>query len=386
MSASASVALLERLVAFDTTSRNSNLELIEFVRGYLEDLDAAVELVFNEERSKANLFATLGPTDRPGVVLSGHTDVVPVDGQDWHSNPFRLSARADRLYGRGTADMKGFIAVCLALAPEFAARTLHTPVHFAFSYDEEVGCLGVRDLLSALARRPVRPQACVIGEPTGMQVIRAHKGKLSLRCHVHGVEGHSSLPQCAVNAVEAAAETVAYMTRLARQRREQGPFDTDFSPPYTTIHTGTMQGGTALNIVPGHCQFDFEFRHLPGDDPQALLQVIQDYVARELLPDMHAVSASAGFTWEHLARLPALDTPEDAAIVRLAKQLAGANAAGKVSFGTEGGFFHEAGIPSVICGPGHIEQAHKPDEYIELSQLTRCETFVRRLLGQLAIP
>ena len=373
-------ALIEQLIAFDTTSRNSNLELIGFVRDYLAGHGVEAELVYNEEHSKANLYATLGPTDRGGIALSGHTDVVPVDGQDWNSEPFAVIEREQRLYARGTCDMKSFLAVALAFVPEFLARDLQTPIHLAFSYDEEVGCLGVRPLLAALRGRAVKPVACIIGEPTSMKVIRAHKGKLSLRCHVHGHECHSGLAHVGVNAVEAAAEAIAYLKGMARRFRDNGPYDEELTPPYTTVHTGVVHGGTALNIVPKTCAFDFEFRHLPGDDPDALAAELEAYVERELLPEMQAVNAGTGFRFEQLSSFPGLDTAEDAAVVQLAKALTGSNDTGKVSFGTEAGLFSAIDIPTVVCGPGSIEQAHKPDEFVALEQVARCEAFMQRLV------
>ena len=371
--------LIQRLVAFDTVSRNSNLDFIEFVRAYLSDLGVDSELVHDEAGGKANLYATLGPGDRPGIALSGHTDVVPIDGQAWDSNPFEVVRRGARLYGRGTSDMKSFIAVCLALAPEFLERDIAIPVHLAFSYDEEVGCLGVRGLLERLSGRDVKPYAVLIGEPTEMTVVRAHKGKLSYRAHVHGLESHSGMAHLGVNAVEAAAEAIAFLKRKARHFRDNGPFDEELIPPYTTVHTGVVQGGTQLNIVPKHCHFDFEFRHLPEDDPDALLGELKSYVEEHLLPEMHAVHGSAGFEWEFQSSIPGLDASEDSDVVRLAKALTGANTTGKVSFGTEGGLFEQSGMPAVVCGPGSIEQAHKPNEFIELEQVAQCEVFLRRL-------
>lgn len=380
------LSLLKDLIAFDTTSRNSNLELIHFVRDYLGNLGVEAQLVFDDDAKKANLYATLGPQDRPGIVLSGHTDVVPVDGQDWHSNPFELTPKATRVYARGTSDMKGFLAVCLLFAPEMVKRELHTPIHFAFSYDEEVGCLGVRSLLAQLASRPLRPVGCIIGEPTSMRIIRAHKGKLSLRCRVRGLEVHSGLAHLGVNAVEAAAEAVTFLKAMARDFRDKGPFDPELEPPYTTVHTGLINGGTALNIVPKTCHFDFEFRHLPQDDPEQLANALRHFVETKLQPEMHQVSSETGFEWEVLSSMPGLNTDEDANIVQLVKALTGANSTGKVSFGTEGGLFQQAGIPAVVCGPGSIEQAHKPNEFIELSQLVECEGFVSALIDKLSSP
>jgi acetylornithine deacetylase len=374
-----SIDMITRLIAFDTTSRNSNLELMAFIVGYLKDLGVDSELVHNDEGTKANLYATLGPADRSGIALSGHTDVVPVDGQDWHTDPFRVVEKEDRLYGRGTSDMKSFIGVCLALAPEFLARDIATPLHLAFSYDEEIGCVGVRSLIDALARRPLKPSAVVIGEPTEMKVVRAHKGKLSYRCHVRGHEAHSSLAHAGVNAVEAAAEAVAYLKSMARRHRNHGPFDAEFVPSYTTVHTGTIRGGTALNIVPRDCSFEFEFRHLPEDDPHALLDMLRNHVATHIEPEMHATRAGTGFSFEPMSHIPGLATDEDADIVQLAKALTGQNTTGKVAFGTEAGLFQNGGMPAVVCGPGSIDQAHKPDEFIARDQITQCEAFLRKL-------
>ena len=372
------IAMIERLIAFDTTSRNSNLELIEFVQNYLKDLGVESELVHNEDQSKANLYATLGPDDRGGIALSGHTDVVPVDGQRWGSDPFKLQRRDGQLFGRGTSDMKSFIAVCLALAPEYLKQASKTPLHFAFSYDEEIGCLGVRSLINRLSSREVKPKACIIGEPTMMKVVRAHKGKLSYSCQVTGLESHSGMAHLGVNAVEAAAEVIAYLKSMARRFRDNGPFDPEMSPPYTTVHTGVVRGGTQLNIVPRSCEFEFEFRHLPQDNPVALLKETQDFAA-SLLPEMHAVSVNSGFHWERQSHIPELDTREDSEVVQLAKSLTGANATAKVSFGTEAGLFEQGGMPAVVCGPGSIEQAHKPDEFIALDQVAQCERFLLRL-------
>src|SRR5688572_4949532 len=334
----ATVEMLRRLVAFDTTSRDSNLALIHWVRDYLAEHGIAARLVHDESGRKANLFATIGPKNgaangngaRAGIVLSGHTDVVPIDGQEWTCAPFAITERDGRLYGRGTCDMKGFIAVALALVPEFARAELETPLHLAFSYDEEVGCLGVRRLLADLAEVGIKPAGCIVGEPTQMQVIRSHKGKLSYRCHVRGFECHSSLAPKGVNAVEYAAEVVAYLTRMGRRFAAQGPFDRDFDIPHTTVHVGTIQGGTALNIVPKDCRFDFEFRHLPAQDPEAMLGEVQAFAARELVPRMSAVHADTGLCWEKLSSFPGADTAEGAEIVSLAKRATGRNAAGKV--------------------------------------------------------
>jgi acetylornithine deacetylase len=383
--ASDSIDMLRRLVAFDTTSRESNLALIEFVREWLDRHAVESELVFDETGRKANLYATIGPPDVGGIMLSGHTDVVPVDGQDWHTDPFLVSAADGKLFGRGTADMKSFVAVVLAQMPQLVARRLRTPIHLAFSYDEEVGCRGVRRLIAALADRPVRPRLCIVGEPTSMQPVIGHKGKRSFQCRVHGFECHSAMTHLGVNAVEAAAELVAELKAMARRKRDFGPFDNDFTPPHTTIHTGRIAGGTALNIVPKECSFDFEYRLLPGDDAEAPIAALRAFAERRLLPEMRAVRPEASIEFAELSAFPALATLADAEITRLAMSLTGANGVGKVAFGTEAGLFQQAGIPTVVCGPGSIEQAHKPDEFIELDQILRCEEFIGRLFDHAAI-
>jgi acetylornithine deacetylase len=377
--------MIRRLVAFDTTSRDSNLALIDFVRDYLKTLGIDSQLVFDESGRKANLFATLGPAGKPGLMLSGHTDVVPVDGQEWSTDPFKVEQRDGRLFGRGTCDMKSFLAVVLALTPEFARADLRTPLHLAFSYDEEVGCLGVRRLIADLAKRDIRPIACVVGEPTEMKVIRAHKGKLSIRARVRGFECHSSLAPKGVNAIQYAAEAIAYLNRMGRRIAETGPFDREFDIPHTTVHTGLIQGGTALNIVPKDCWFDFEFRHLPADDPNALFAEVRKFAESDLQPQMRRVHADTGFSWEELSSFPGLDTSEDADITALAKAASGGNATAKVAFGTEAGLFDEAGIPTIICGPGSIDQAHKPNEFVALDQIAQCETFLRRLVERVSL-
>jgi acetylornithine deacetylase len=376
--------MIERLIAFDTTSRNSNLELIHYIRDYLAGLGVTAELVHDAEGRKANLYATLGPTDRPGIALSGHTDVVPIDHQDWTRDPWLVSEHGGRLYGRGTCDMKSFIAVALAHAPRFLESGLATPVHLCLSYDEEVGCKGVPHLLEFLARQPLRPAMCIVGEPTEMKVITGHKGKTSIRCHVRGKEAHSSLAPYGVNAVNAAARVVGHLADMAARKAAEGPFDADFDVPYTTVHTGTIEGGTQLNIVPGHCRFEFEFRYLPQDDPDRLLAEVQRYAESELAPAMQAVDPSTGFAWEQMAGFPGLDLAPGAEVIELAKALSGGNATGKVAFGTEAGLFDRNGIPAVVCGPGSIDQAHKPDEFVALEQVALCERFMDRLEERLS--
>jgi acetylornithine deacetylase len=379
-----SLEMIRKLVAFDTTSRNSNLELIDFVRNHLKDVGVDSILVPDETGKKANLYATIGPDDRPGIALSGHTDVVPVDGQDWSSDPWTLVERETRLFGRGACDMKGFLGCVLSAVPQFAQTGLETPLHLLFSFDEEVGCLGVRHALKMIQGLPVKPKGCIIGEPTSMQVAIAHKGKKSVRAHVHGKECHSSLAPQGVNAIEYAAEAIAYLKGMARRFAAEGPFDPDYDVPHTTVHTGIVQGGTALNIVPKDCHFNFEFRYLPADDPERLYGEFKEFIERRLLPEMQQVAPETGFSFEPISAFPGLNTSEDAEITTLAKGVAHANGTTKIAFGTEGGLIQAIDIPTIICGPGSIEQAHKPDEYVDLGQIAQCESFLERLKTKLA--
>jgi acetylornithine deacetylase len=378
------IEMTTRLVAFDTTSRNSNLSLIEFIRDYLDGYGVKSELVHDASGKKANLYATIGRDDQSGILLSGHTDVVPVDDQDWHTDPFKLTEKGDRLYARGSADMKGFIATVLSLVPELVKRKLREPIHLCFSYDEEVGCIGVRSLIDVLKDRPNKPRFAIIGEPTNMQVGVGHKGKHSFRCTVHGHEAHSSLVHQGDNAVEAAAELVSKLKEIARRKRDHGPFDPDFQPPYSSVHTGVIHGGTALNIVPRECSFDFEMRQLPGDDVGAVISELKEFAAKRLLPEMHAVDPETRILIEEMTAAPGLSTPIDHEATQLAATLSGSNGTTKVSFATEGGLFAEAGIPTVICGPGSIDQAHKPDEFVALEQIARCEAFLQRLIDRVS--
>ncbi len=379
----ASKEMIRKLVGFPTVSRESNLALIDFVREYLKPLDADIRLTFDDDKRKANLFATLGPRRDGGIVLSGHTDVVPVQGQAWDTDPFTLLERDGKLYGRGTSDMKSFIAVVLTLLPAFVSRGLKSPLHLAFSYDEEVGCLGVGRMIHDLTAAGIRPQSCIVGEPTLMKPVIAHKGKKSYRATVRGLASHSAYAPSGVNAVEAAAEAVAYLKRMARRHRDSGPYDRGFDVAHTTVHTGVLRGGTALNIVPHECTFDFEFRHLPGDDPEKLFAEFKSYVAQTLEPEMQAVFKDAGFDIQLMSQIPALNNRAETEVVALAQALSGNTEIGKVSYGTEGSQFQAAGIPTVICGPGSIEQAHKPNEFVTLEQIAQSEAFMRGLMGRL---
>ena len=377
-----SMEMIRRLIAFPTVSRDSNLELIHYARDYLSAFDAEIRLTYDDEKRKANLFATLGPRGEAGIALSGHTDVVPVEGQAWDTDPFTVVEKDGKLYGRGTSDMKSFIAVALALVPAFLERGLKTPLHLALTYDEEVGCIGVGRLITDLARAGIRPRACIVGEPTLMRPVVAHKGKRGYRCRVRGLAGHSAYAPRGVNAVEYAAEAIAYLKGMARRIRDEGPHDRGFDVAYTTVHTGVVRGGTALNVIPHECAFDFEFRHLPGDDPERLLSEFKYYLVTCLEPEMRAIDAGAGFTIEPLSEIPEMDAGPETEIVGLAQELSGHAEIGKVSFGTEGSQFQQAGIPTVVCGPGSIQEAHKPNEFVTLEQVKECEAFMRRLMDR----
>ena len=371
--------LLAQLVAFPTVSRDSNLALIEFVRDYLAGLGVACELDYNAERSKANLYASIGPSDRGGVLLSGHSDVVPVEGQAWTVPPFALSERDGKLYGRGTADMKGFIACVLAAVPRFLQKPLRLPLHLAFSYDEEVGCLGVRSLLAKLQQRPNPPTLCIIGEPTELKPVLGHKGKLAMRCQVQGAACHSAYAPQGVNAIEYAAKLINRLGEIGQRLTALERQDAHFDPPYSTVQTGLIQGGRALNIVPAECQFDFEVRALPSDDPQQVAEELRAYAATELLPQMHARSAASAIDFHPLSAYPGLATEPQSEAAELLALLAGSREFGTVAFGSEGGLFHQAGIATVICGPGSMDQGHKPDEFVSLEQLTGCDAMLARL-------
>jgi acetylornithine deacetylase len=377
--------MLSRLVSFDTTSRNSNLALIGCIREYLDAHRIPYRISTDAAGEKANIHAIIGPHGPGGVALSGHVDTVPVDGQAWSADPFTLRRSDGRLYARGAADMKGFVAACLAAVPDIKARELRRPLHLFISYDEEVGCHGARRLLRDLDESGLKPALCVVGEPSGMQPILAHKGKLNLHVRVRGLTGHSSDPGKGVNAVQAAAEAVAYVAAEARRLAKEGPFEDGFDPPHTTIHVGTIQGGTILNIIPERCEFVMEWRPIPGDDAMRHVERMRTYVAAHIEPAMHAVNAGTGFDFDVVTTMPGLSLDAEHPLTAMVKQLTGSNSTGKVSYGTEGGFYQDAGIATIICGPGHITQAHQPDEWIAQDQLDTCDAFIRRLVDRVLI-
>ncbi|AHG19701.1 acetylornithine deacetylase [Chania multitudinisentens RB-25] len=362
--------ILGKLLAFDTTSRESNLELIDFIQGYLTELGVETQLFQDANAKKANLYARLGPAGNGGVMLSGHTDVVPVDGQPWTMPPFALTHHNGRYYGRGSADMKGFLACVLASVPGFLAQPLRMPLHLAFSYDEEVGCLGVRSLVAHLKVSQDKPAMCIIGEPTEMKPVYGHKGKLAMRCQVQGHACHSAYTPRGVNAIEYAAKLINKLTLLGAQlATTQNP---RFDPPYSTLQVGTIHGGTALNIVPQDCQFDFEIRHLPGVEVDSVISELEQYADDELLPAMQKVAASSDIHFQPLSQYPGLLTDPQSDFARWLAQWCSNDEFTTVAFGTEGGLFDEAGVATLVCGPGSMEQGHKPDEYVSVEQLERC--------------
>ncbi len=379
-----STEILERLVSFDTTSRNSNLPLIDWVRTYLDGLGVPYRLSHNAAGDKANLHAVVGPAGPGGVALSGHVDVVPVDGQAWTTDPFALRAQDGRLFGRGSTDMKGFVACCLAAVPGFLAAGLRRPLHLFISYDEEVDCAGARRLCADLRDSGQAPALCIVGEPTSMQPVLGHKGRLAANVTVRGRAGHSSAPGRGVNAVHAAAEAVAWVASEQRRIAAEGPFDASYDPPHTTVHVGLLSGGTILNIIPEEARFRMEWRVLPGEDAHAALERLRAHAAAAIEPAMQAVDPATGFTMAASDWLPGLSLPADHALAGMVRRLTGSNSDGHVSYGTEAGLYQEAGIPSIVCGPGDIAQAHTPDEWIAASQLEACDAFLHRLAAQQA--
>jgi acetylornithine deacetylase len=371
-------ALLARLISFDTTSRNSNRALIDWVADYLAGFGVTATLIATPDGAKANLFATIGPVADGGVVLSGHTDVVPVDGQPWTSDPFRLTAKNGRVYGRGATDMKGFIASALAHLPDWTARPLARPIHLALSYDEEVGCTGVGSLIDWLGASGLKPAGVIVGEPTEMRVVTRHKGGIVGTCTVTGLAGHSSQVHRTVNAVMYAAELVAHAAAMG-EAMKAGRRDRAFEPPYSTIQVNMFSGGAGGNVVPHQCRFFWEHRALPGTALDDAVADLRRHAETALLPRMRAVAPAADIRFETLARIPALKAEPGSAAETLALRLAGRNATEAVAFGTEAGYFQGLGIPTVVCGPGSIAEAHQPDEFIALDQLAACDRFLDRL-------
>jgi acetylornithine deacetylase len=372
--------LTKRLIAFDTTSRGSNLALIDDVEEMLTTSGARCRRSYDPSGAKANLFATFGPDRAGGYVLSGHTDVVPVDGQEWSSDPFRAEVRGDKLYGRGTCDMKGFIATALSLLPQIAAADLRRPLHFALSYDEEVGCQGVPVLLDDLKQAGIKPALVLVGEPTLMKVVGAHKSGMVLHTHCHGREGHSSKPHLGANAVMMAGEFVNLLETVCAELRDDA--DPRFDPPSTTVQSNMIEGGSAVNILARHARVTWECRCLPDRDAGKVIETVRSRAAEQILPKYAQRASEARFITEIHSSYPGLEMDENSPAVALARELSGENAVEAVAYGTEAGHFQRAGIPAVICGPGSIDQAHKADEFVALSELDRCEAFLRKVIAR----
>jgi acetylornithine deacetylase len=380
------IEILDALIGFPSVSSGSNLDIVAWIENYLARHNVSSRRVPDKTGTKASILATIGPGERAGVVLSAHTDVVPVEGQSWSSPPFTATRRDNRIVGRGATDMKGFIACILAHVPQFKAAATATPVHIALSYDEEVGCLGVPDLIAELVAMPAMPALCIVGEPTGLAVVNAHKGKVARRATIRGRGGHSALPDRAANAVTAAARICAFLDGLAARVMREGPRDTAFDPPYTTIHVGSLHGGTALNLVPDRAVLEFEIRDIPGTDTAALLAAIDDCIAAQRAA-LQAQAPEADIAVDDMLSYPSLLTPPaDAAVVTTRRLAQHAEAAGAVSFGTEGGLYAQAGIATVVCGPGDIGRAHKADEWIGLDELAAADRMMERLAAQLGRP
>ena len=373
--------LAQALVRMNTVSANSNLALIHFIRDELLTLGVKSRLTYNRDKTKANLFATLGEGKPAGIILSGHTDTVPWDGQDWTQDPLSGVVKEGRLYGRGSADMKSFIALALAHAPAFLASAAPFAIHFAFSYDEEVGCFGVRELIADMRDAGIKPLACIIGEPTSMVPAIAHKGVYRYRCCVRGKEAHSSLTPKSVNAIEMAARLVGKVRDMAEEFERSEPRYEGFDVPFSTASVGQFHGGIADNVVPRDAEFRYEFRDLPTADAVAMQKEVLRH-AQSLEGAMKKVAPETGFSFETICEIPNFLGDAGDPITRLAKSLSGQDRVTQVAFGTEAGIFKQSGIPTVVCGPGSIEQAHQPDEFVSLEQLARCEAFMLGLASQ----
>ncbi|WP_027059607.1 acetylornithine deacetylase [Mesorhizobium loti] len=379
-----SIRILEKLIAFPTVSRDSNLDLILYVAEMLDAHGVASQIIRSEDGHKANLLATIGPGDASGIMLSGHTDVVPIDGQNWTLPPFGMTERDGKLYGRGAADMKGFVACALAACLRASKRTLRTPLHLALSYDEEIGCIGVRSLIDMLQAAPQRPLLCIVGEPTGMQVATGHKGKLAARALCRGREGHSALAPLALNAIHLGCDFVAALRHEQDRLARDGARDGDYDIAYTTVHVGKINAGVALNIVPNLCQVDFEIRNVAADNPNEILDRLRAEAAR-IAAEASAIAPEAAIDIDITNTYPGLDTPASSQAVAFVKSLTGANDTMKVAFGTEGGLFsRDLGTPTVVCGPGSMAQGHRPDEFVSVEQMRRCDDMLETLLQRLA--
>lgn len=371
---------LDRLVGFNTVSDQPNRGLTDYIGEVLAPLGFEIRLDSDPTGGKTNLIARLGPDGPNGLMLAGHTDVVPTAGQNWSSDPFQARTHGNRVYGRGTCDMKGFIATVLGILPTLDLKYLRRPLYLAFTCDEEIGCFGARSVAPILAAMTNRPAKCIVGEPTGMALVAGHKGKLSVDCTVHGAEGHSAFNHMGINAVEIAAELVSKLRHIQLKIRDNGPFDTRFDPPYTTVHTGLLSGGTARNIVPRDCRFEFEIRNLPDHAPQDILSEINHLIDQVLLPEMRAIRAESGIELRTQSDIPGLMADLGGQWPQYLMNATQQNNPKFVSFATEGGLYQASGVDTLICGPGNIEQAHKADEYVDIAQLVACEQFLTRII------
>lgn len=381
-----SLDMIRQFLKFDTTSDRSNLHLINHVKSFLEGLGFKTWTFFNADQAKANLLASSGPLDRPGIILSGHTDTVPVDGQHWSVDPFDLTVKHNRLYGRGICDMKGFLAIALAFAPMIAKSDLTRPIHFVLSYDEEIGCLGVHSLIQHFEEMVVPPLGCIVGEPSGMDVVTAHKGTVGFEITVGGLEAHTGVAHLGANAVSAAAEIIHYINQIQNRLKLFGPFNSDFAAPnYTVLEPTVIHGGTAINIVPAYCRVEIDVRYLPGESPADYIRECQRYTNANILPMLQSSAPSARILWQELPGCAAFQADRGSDIVSIAQTCTQKSECQSVGWGTEAGYFQNAGIPTVVCGPGSIEQAHKPDEFITIEQVHKCEQFMHRLIKSISI-
>ena len=382
MSETQSIKLLKDLISFDTTSYKSNLDLITYITKYLDSYKIKSNLIHDSTGKKANLYATIGSNKDDGIMLSGHTDVVPADNRNWTSDPFSLTEKNNKLYGRGTADMKSFIALVLSRVPKIVNTKLSKSIHLAFSYDEEVGCIGVHRLIDMLKKNTFKPTLCIVGEPTNMEVVIGHKGKCGHEVKINGLACHSGQAPLGVNAINYAAKLISYISNIADDKSKTGPFDYEYEIPYTTLHTGVISGGTAINIVPDSCTFEFEIRHIAEENPKELVQEIKAYSKEFLVPEMHKISKKTGINFEEKVSYPGLSIDKNSELVKLIKELLNEDKHKKVIFGTEGGLFQEKlNIPSVVCGPGNIDQAHKANEYISIEQIVKGGEFLDNLIN-----
>jgi len=382
MSETQSIKILKDLISFDTTSYKSNLDLITYITKYLDSYNIKSNLIHDSTGKKANLYATIGSNKNDGIMLSGHTDVVPADTRNWTSDPFSLTEKNNKLYGRGTADMKSFIALVLSRVPKIVNANLSKSIHLAFSYDEEVGCIGVHRLIDMLKKNTFKPTFCIVGEPTNMEVVIGHKGKCGHEVKINGLACHSGQAPLGVNAINYAAKLISYISNIADDKSKIGPFDYEYEIPYTTLHTGVISGGAAINIVPDSCTFEFEIRHIAEENPKELIQEIKTYSKEFLVPEMHKISKKTGINFEEKVSYPGLSIDKNSELVKLIKELLNEDKHKKVIFGTEGGLFQEKlNIPSVVCGPGNIDQAHKANEYISIEQIIKGGEFLDNLIN-----